>query len=225
MTKAITKDRRKTRLTPEERDEKIERFCLMDDRFMTKVFQDDKECIELILHILIENPELRVTKTQAQYQIENLRGRSVRLDIYATDAAGKRYNIEVQRTDEGASAKRARYNSSLIDANALKEGEPVKNLPETYVIFITENDVLGGNKPIYHIDRRILQTGEAFGDQAHIIYANASCQEDTPIGRLMHDFKCANPDEMYYDLLKEKTRYYKESLLIKSQAEIEKSFS
>ena len=178
---------------------------------MTKVFQDDKECIELILHILIENPELRVTKTQAQYQIENLRGRSVRLDIYATDAAGKRYNIEVQRTDEGASAKRARYNSSLIDANALKEGETVKNLPETYVIFITENDVLGGNKSIYHIDRRVLQTGEEFGDQAHIIYANASCQEDTPIGRLMHDFKCANPDEMYYDLLKEKTRYYKES--------------
>ena len=138
MTKAITKDRRETRLTPQERDEKIERFCLMDDRFMTTVFQDDKECIELILHILIENPELRVTKAQAQYQLENLRGRSVRLDIYATDAAGKRYNIEVQRTDEGASAKRARYNSSLIDANALKEGEPVKNLPETYVIFIKE---------------------------------------------------------------------------------------
>ena len=147
MTKAITKDCRETRLTRKERDEKIERFCLMDDRFMTKVLQDDKECIELILHILIENPELRVTSAQAQYQIENLRGRSVRLDIYATDAAGKWYNIEVQRTDEGASAKRARYNSSLIDANALKEGESVKNLPETYVIFITENDVLGGIVP------------------------------------------------------------------------------
>ena len=211
MTKAITKDRRETRLTQEEYDEKIERFCLMDDRFMTKVFQDDKECIELILHILVGNPELRVTAAQAQYQIENLRGRSVRLDVYATDAAGKRYNIEVQRTDDGASAKRARYNSSVMDANALKKGEPVKNLPETYVIFITENDVLGEDKPIYHIDRRVLQTGEEFGDQAHIIYANASCQEDTPIGRLMHDFMCTDPHEMYYDLLREKTRYYKEN--------------
>ena len=45
-----------------------------------------------------------------------------------------------------------------------------------------------------------------------------SCQEDTPIGRLMHDFKCANSDEMCYDLLKEKTRYYKEDE--KGRAEI-----
>lgn len=210
MTKANTKDRRGSGLTPKERSEKIERFCLMDDRFMTTVFQNDKECTELILQILIEKETLRVVEMQTQYQIENLKGRSVRLDIYATDAAGKKYNIEVQRTDEGASAKRARYNSSLMDANVLKEGESPEKLPETYVIFITENDVLGGNKPIYHIDRRVLQTGEEFGDQAHIIYANASCQEDTPIGRLMHDFTCSNPHEMYYDLLKEKTRYYKE---------------
>ena len=35
--------------------------------------------------------------------------------------------------------KRARYHSSLIDANILLVGDDTKNLPETYVIFITEN--------------------------------------------------------------------------------------
>ena len=77
----------------------------------------------------------------------------MRLDIYATDSENKKYNIEIQRADKGAGAKRARYNSSLIDSNILPTGFEVENLAETYVIFITENDVIGKNKPIYHIER------------------------------------------------------------------------
>ena len=45
-------------------------------------------------------------------------------------------------------------------------------LTETYVIFITENDVLKSGLPIYHIDRIVQETGEPFGDEAHIIYVN-----------------------------------------------------
>ena len=33
-------------------------------------------------------------------------GRSVRLDIYTVDTVEKKYNIEVQRVDKGAAAKR-----------------------------------------------------------------------------------------------------------------------
>ena len=42
-------------------------------------------------------------------------------------------------------------------------------MPETYVIFITENDVLKGNLPLYHIERRIEELELAFGDESHII--------------------------------------------------------
>ena len=75
----------------------------------------------------------------------------MRLDIYATDSDNKKYNIEIQRADKGAGAKRARYNSSLIDSNILPAGFEVENLAETYVIFITENDVIGKNKPHPHV--------------------------------------------------------------------------
>ena len=54
------------------------------------------------------------------------------------------YNVEVQRSDSGAVAKRARYNSSLLDANLTRKGDAYDALNETYVIFITENDVLRG---------------------------------------------------------------------------------
>ena len=37
--------------------------------------------------------------------------------------------------------------------NILPAGFEVENLAETYVIFITENDVIGKNQTIYHIER------------------------------------------------------------------------
>lgn len=190
--------------------EKIKEFRLLDDDFMSKVFEDDYQCTELLLHIIMERSDLKVEETRTQYAIKNLAGRSVRLDIYARDTAGKRYNIEVQRADKGAGAKRARYNSSILDVNSLMAGEEWSCLPETYVIFITENDVLEGNKAIYHVERTVKETGKDFLDGAHILYVNGAYRDESPIGKLMHDFSCKNPDDMYFKILADKTRYYKE---------------
>lgn len=141
--------------------------------------------------------------------MKNIKGRSLRLDIYATDSKGKKYNIEIQRADKGAGAKRARYNSSLIDSNILPAGIDVENLAETFVIFITENDVLGKNKPIYHIDRYIREAEEYFDDGSHIIYVNASYKDDTELGKLMHDFSVIEPEDMNFEVLANATSYYK----------------
>ena len=91
------------------------------------------------------------------------------------------YNIEIQRDDKGASVKRARYNSSLIDANITEPGEQYEKLNETYVIFITEHDVLKGGRPIYRIERTVQETGESFGDGTHILYVNAQMKDDTAL--------------------------------------------
>ena len=135
--------------------QRIRGFRLLDDDFMTKCFEENIEATELVLRIVLNKPDIKVVKVQTQYSMKNIKGRSLRLDIYATDSEDKKYNIEIQRADKGAGAKRARYNSSLIDSNILPAGFEVENLAETYVIFITENDVIGKNKPIYHIDRYI----------------------------------------------------------------------
>ena len=190
--------------------QKIKEFRLLDDDFMSKVFENDIECTEFLLHIIMDKPDLKVEQVRTQYAIKNLLGRSVRLDIYAIDSAQKKYNIEVQRADKGAGAKRARYNSSVIDTNSLLAGAEFEELPETYVIFITENDVMGVNQPIYHIERVVKETGIAFGDEAHIIYVNGAYRDDSPLGLLMHDFACTNPNDMYYKILADKTRYFKE---------------
>ena len=194
----------------EEYLENIRNFRLMDDDFMSKVFDNNKKCTSLLVNIILERNDLVIKRVDAQKKIKNLQGRSIILDICAVDNDGKLYNIEVQRSDKGAVPQRARYNSSIIDANITSPGDDYEDLAETYVIFITEKDVLKGNRPIYHIERVIRETGEDFNDGAHIIYVNGENMDDTPLGALMHDFNCKNPDDMKYPELAESTRYFKE---------------
>lgn len=189
--------------------QRIRDFRLLDDDFMTKCFEENIEATELVLRIILNKPDIKVKKIQTQYNMKNIKGRSLRLDIYATDSEEKKYNIEIQRTDKGAGSKRARYNSSVIDSNILPAGVEVENLSETFVIFITENDVIGKNRPIYHIERYIKETKEYFNDGSHIIYVNASYKDDTELGKLMHDFSVSEPEDMNFKVLANVTGYYK----------------
>lgn len=191
--------------------QRLRDFRLLDDDFMTKCFEGSTECIELILRIVLDKPDLQVTDVRTQVFIENLLKRSVRLDILASDRAGGKYNIEIQRCDKGAGRKRARHNSSMLDANLLEKGADVDSLPETYVIFITENDVMGEGRPLYKIERCLIETGELFGDGSHILYVNGTYRDEEPIGKLMHDFSCIDPSEMNYEILADRVRFFKES--------------
>ena len=190
----------------------MERFRLMDDTFMSKCLENAPECIALILQIILGKKDLKVVKSQTEYPIKSLQGRGVRFDVFARDSKGKEYDIEIQRAKDGAEPKRARYNSALMDANALKSGDDFDKLRDTYVIFITENDVMGGGKDAYWIDRTVRELdGRAFGDGTHIIYVNGATRSKSDIGKLMHDFLCSNAAEMYFDILKRQVSQFKNS--------------
>ena len=191
--------------------QRLRGFRLLDDDFLTKCFEGDTASIELVLRIVLEKPDLKVLDVRTQVFVENLLNRSVRLDILATDSTGAKLNVEVQRSDKGAGRKRARYNSSMMDANLLKKGEDFDKLPETWVIFITENDVMGKGLPLYPVERCFLGTGERFEDGSHILYVNGAYRGDTPIGKLMHDFSCTDAADMYYGTLADRVRFFKES--------------
>ena len=191
--------------------EKIARLRLFDDDFMTKVFEDDIEGTQFLLNIILQRSDLEVTESKSQVYIKNLQGRSVKLDIKAKDKTGKLYNIEIQREDKGADEKRARYHSAILDANTLLPRQDFKDLPETYIIFITEHDIFRCGFPLYHINRKIEENGMTFYDMSHIIYVNGEYKENDAIGDLMHDFLCAEPDEMKYKLLAEKTGKFKKT--------------
>lgn len=94
--------------------ERLRGFRLMDDDFLTKCFEGDTACIQLVLRIVLDLPDLVVTDVRTQVFVENLLNRSIRLDVLATDALGRKINVEIQRSDKGAGRKRARYNSGMM---------------------------------------------------------------------------------------------------------------
>ena len=189
--------------------EKIKQLRLMDDTFFNSCFDGNIPCMEVVLRAVLGNDRLRVTEVITQQSVPNLYGRAVRFDALATDGETI-YDIEIQRSDEGAIPRRARFNSSMIDSREVSKGTLFPDLPEIYVIFITEHDVWKRGKPLYTVRRTFEDTEEVFNDGTHILYVNGECQSESPLGRLMHDFFCSDPNDMYSDVLAERVRFFKE---------------
>ena len=185
-------------------------LTIMDDIFMRNVLKDSA-CTEYILKVIMNQDDLKLEDQILQADYKNLQGRSSTLDCVALDKSGRKYNIEFQNADSGASLKRARYHGSLVDANTLKTGQVPNELPDTYIIFITENDTLGFNLPVCHINRTFEEAGQPCPDQLHIIYVNSSFQDDTTLGRLMHDLHCSDPHDMYSEILAQRVIELKET--------------
>ena len=185
-------------------------LTIMDDTFMRNVLKKP-ECTEYILQVIMNSPDLQITESVIQKDFKNLQGRSAILDCVVQDQDGRQYNLEIQKENEGATPKRARYHNGLLDMNTLKAGEEYDKLQESYVIFITRGDPLGDKLPIYHISRNIEETNKKFADETHIIYVNSSKQDDTELGRLMHDLHCKNADDMYSKVLEDRVRKLKET--------------
>ena len=194
----------------EEKKAYVERFTLMDDYFMTAVLGSDKACVEVVIRVVLAQEDLSIERVIPQAVLANLSGHSVRLDILATDAKGTQFDIEIQRSSKGASRRRARYYSSMLDAAQTLERQDYETLHDTRVIFFTEQDVLGLNRQCYRIQRMIVgEEDAAFEDGAQIIYVNCALQSEGEIGRLAHDFQCSDPDKMYYETLSKAVRRFK----------------
>ena len=187
----------------------VDDITLMNNRFMNKVFDGDIPATQRMLRVILKNDKIKVHKVSVQQWLQNLYGHSAQLDILAEDENGTQFNVEIQRSDEGASVQRARFYCGALDMHFLDKGKKYETLPDAYVIFITETDVLKNGRPLYHIQRSVDETGAAFGDGSHIVYVNAACQDDTPLGRLMQDFNCSNPAKMHYKELADTVNYFK----------------
>ena len=159
-----------------ERQEDLQRlrdFRPIDDDFMRCLFKDNIPLAELVLRIITGKKDLVITECETQKDMKRLAGaRSICLDAYGTDSMGKRYDLEIQRADKGADPYRARYHSSVMDIENLDAGQDFKELPDTYIIFITERDFYGKGEPFYLIERMNRTIGKEFEDGEHIVYVN-----------------------------------------------------
>lgn len=184
----------------------------IDDDFMRCLFKDNIPLVEFVLRIIMNKRDLSIIACETQKDMKRLAGaRSICLDVYGIDSAGKKYDLEVQRQDKGADPHRARYHTSVMNIENLHSGQEFKKLPDTYTIFILEKDFYGRGEPIYPIERINLITGNSFADGEHILYVNGEYRGNSDIGKLMHDFNCTKAEDMNFELMAKRTKYLKEN--------------
>lgn len=201
--------------------ETVKSYTYMTDRFMTMAF--DKPVAQHILSVII-GKNLIVKSVKSQPVEDNFFSRSCRFDVLAEDSNGKIYNIEVQNSNEGAVPRRARYNCEKLDELVIRKGMAYNDYPETYVIFITQNDVLGDGLPIYHIRRHIEENGKLFDDGQQIIYVNGeNTDTSTALGQLMVDMQQKDAAKISNKILADKMNILKKGRTFETMCrEIEK---
>ena len=58
----------------------------------------------------------------------------------------------------------------------------------------------------------MLETGKIANDGKYTVYVNSQIRdEETDLGKQMHDFWCTDAGQMYYNILAERVRYFKEN--------------
>ena len=71
----------------------IREMTLLDDAFMTKVFEGDIKRAQFLLRILFNDDTIKVKKVTTQKRIKNLQGRDLQLDILAEKANGIAHHL------------------------------------------------------------------------------------------------------------------------------------
>lgn len=193
-------------------EEIVDNMTLFDDDLMSMVFDANIPAAELLLKIILDRNDIKVIRVVGQKEFKNpvVDGRNLRLDILAQDGQGEYFNVEVQRKNSGADERRARFHSSMIDSRMLVKKQDFKELKDSYMIMITQNDYFANGLPIYTVNRRIEELDTRFEDGSHIVYVNGSYKGNDPIGRLMHDFNCKKSKDMYHKELADGVRHFKE---------------
>ena len=197
----------------------IDDLTYMDDIFLSAALHDNLPAVQLMIRIILDDDRIVVTREVSQKELKNLYGRSIRCDAYSEDDRNRKYDIEIQNGREGASVVRARYNSAMLDTDNSLTGEEIAgNLKESYVIFITDHDHFYRGWPSYRIERFLTAQAddstavENVRDGSHIIYVNGSYDDVTsPIGQLIADLRCTDPQDIHYEELRDRAYYLKHS--------------
>lgn len=193
--------------------ERLMGFRLLDDDFLMACCYGDTVCAELLLRIILEKPGLHVQDVSIHVS-PGIVQRPVRMDIRAEDKKGEKLYARLCCPVSEPEGKTVRRYSSMMDAylmEKMEEGENPDSLPETWLVFLMENDMMGQGLPVYRIERSCHETGETFADGSHILFVNGTFCGDTPTGKLIHDLSCTDAADMYYDTLAERVRYFKET--------------
>lgn len=167
---------------------------LFSTPFMREVFKDEK-ATQYVLRILTGKRELKIETNLTEYRIAKLDTRDAVLDVIAVDEQGVFYHIEIQLADSDNDILRVRFYSAMVDSELLEKGTQYRDLPNTYIFYISMNDCLDLGEPIACVTSTIGTKNKPYDDGKHIYYVNAAVNDASEVARLMDYFKRADPND------------------------------
>ena len=202
----------------------IREYRLIDDTFARSAFKGKPELAEFVLRIITRIADLEIEPSSYETQFDSqrlVRSRSLFFDLHGSDTAGRQYDVEMEKWD--ASPERSEVHMGAMIAEHLFEGGGFSDLCETYVIFMCEYDAVGNGRAVnqfsYRNDDLFLENEEiekqitpnaSLGGRTHILFVNGNYKDETSeIGKLVHDFKCSDPNDMYFSNLADRVRFVK----------------
>lgn len=167
--------------------EEAKKLNPIDDLMFRKMAEDKDFCQE-ILRVILEDDKLIVLESIPQWMGANLQGRSVILDAKCVKGDGTQIDIEVQKADDDDHQRRVRYNGAVLTTNIANPGIRFKNVPNVCMVFISRFDIFRGNFPLYHVDRRVRETGTVVNNRFEEVYVNTEIKNNSDVSELMEVF-------------------------------------
>ena len=133
---------------PQSQFKKWEDLDITDDFIFSRVMRNKKLCrtlLEMILKVKIGKIEF-LTSHHAIRVEPNAKG--IIMDVYLKDE-NRVINVEMQTSNQGDLARRARYYQAAADIDTTPKGSEYKDLKENVVIFICTFDPFHRGKAIY----------------------------------------------------------------------------
>ena len=186
----------------------VEDLTLLDDTFM-RIALNDIEACQHVIRILMDDPSIEIVEVRSQYRISKLVSKDAVLDILAEDTQGRVYNLEIQRKTTLDHARRTRRYNAMVDAEYLEKGKEYNEMPEVYVIYISETDIWKTQMTESPVEKYLKGQMTEYDDGQHTIYINAAINDGSPKAALMQYFKTCDPDDMSQGALSRRVRYLK----------------
>ena len=184
------------------------KFNLLSDTFMSVALRD-REAAQEVIRVFTGIKDLRIISLSTQVRLPRMVAHDAILDVVAEDSIGRVYNIEVQRADNLDHVRRVRYYCAMLDMAWLEKGGSYEELPDLYMIYLSEKDLWRGGRTLYTVEEELNKANIPYSDGIHIIYANAEVNDGTEIARTMQYFKESDPMDQSHGALSKRVHYLK----------------
>ena len=185
----------------------VAQFNLMDDTFFSVVMEHN-DAAEYLLTQLLGKP-VKIIENKTQYSIRNVESHSIVLDALVEDEDHNLYDVEVQVGDKKNHERRIRYYRTAIDWSYLEKGKKFSELPELYMIFISDFDPFDMKKVHYEITQYVEGTGLKYDSGVHIHYFNTKAKDETFLTKLMQYLANSDADNNSFGALSQQVNYHK----------------